>query len=490
MIKRFLLAALLLTCGSANAQLYSKFGPVTGVLKGNVASPQTSNAIASDITALWTSCSGSNFLRGDGVCAVPAGTGVTSVGASFAGSWYTVSGSPVTTTGTLAFGLTTGLTANSFLATPNGSTGTLSLRTVVLADLPTITVAKGGTGLVTLPAHGVLLGEGTSNVGNVAAMAADTLLQGQGVSADPVAVAVNNCGSSTTALSYSTSTHTFGCQTISSGTGSVTSVGSGTGVTASPNPIIATGTLAVDQAFSPTWTGTHTYSFAPVFNAGFAGSASLTTALSGSLTNPNAGAGASVDFRVSNGTNTHFNTLTGTGFSGVFFSGGPTGQQIAIGTSANIPMALGAGGHTAMVLQSTGITGFGTVANAQVDMSPDSSTFTMTYTGYASPPTCTASWARVGKLVVLSFCIASATSNANTLTATGIPAAIRPTTTQFMGPSCPSLTDNGAGIVVTCAVSVNSSGVATFFNIGNPNGWTITGSKGVNSVITVTYGLY
>lgn len=45
--------------------------------------------------------------------------------------------------------------------------------------------------------------------------------------------------------------------------GTVTSVGSGTGVTASPNPIVGAGTLAVDQAFSPTWTGSHTFSAAP-----------------------------------------------------------------------------------------------------------------------------------------------------------------------------------------------------------------------------------
>jgi hypothetical protein len=46
---------------------------------------------------------------------------------------------------------------------------------------------------------------------------------------------------------------------VGSGTGTVTSVGSGTGVTASPNPIIATGTLAVDQTFSPSWSGIHTF---------------------------------------------------------------------------------------------------------------------------------------------------------------------------------------------------------------------------------------
>lgn len=51
-------------------------------------------------------------------------------------SWLTVSGSPVTTSGTLAVSATTGQTANQFLATPNGSTGAVGLRAVVAADLP------------------------------------------------------------------------------------------------------------------------------------------------------------------------------------------------------------------------------------------------------------------------------------------------------------------------------------------------------------------
>jgi hypothetical protein len=88
-----------------------------------------------------------------------------------------------------------------------------------------VSVPNGGTGVATLTAHGVLLGEGTSNVASVAAMAADTLLQGQGATADPAATTVGNCGDATHALSYSTSTHTFGCQAISAGSGvSITQV--------------------------------------------------------------------------------------------------------------------------------------------------------------------------------------------------------------------------------------------------------------------------
>ena len=64
-------------------------------------------------------------------------------------SWLTVTGSPVTTSGTLALAATTGLTANSFLATPNGSSGALSVRVIASADLPPINLASSSNGGVT-----------------------------------------------------------------------------------------------------------------------------------------------------------------------------------------------------------------------------------------------------------------------------------------------------------------------------------------------------
>lgn len=54
----------------------------------------------------------------------------------------------------------------------------------------------------------------------------------------------------------------------SAGSGTVTSVAVGAGITASPSPITTTGTLSVDQSFAPVWTGTHTYSVATRFADG------------------------------------------------------------------------------------------------------------------------------------------------------------------------------------------------------------------------------
>ena len=57
---------------------------------------------------------------------------------------FSITGSPITGAGTLAIGYATGQTANSFLATPNGSTGALSIRAIVGADLPAATATVKG----------------------------------------------------------------------------------------------------------------------------------------------------------------------------------------------------------------------------------------------------------------------------------------------------------------------------------------------------------
>src|SRR5580700_11430295 len=76
-----------------------------------------------------------------------AGT-VTSVGCNglFATNWLTCSfgGSP-TTTPILQLTPTSGLTANQFLATPNGSTGAVGLRAIVGADIPTLNQKTTGS---------------------------------------------------------------------------------------------------------------------------------------------------------------------------------------------------------------------------------------------------------------------------------------------------------------------------------------------------------
>lgn len=161
-----------------------------------------SQLTSADVISKWSgTCNVSAFLRGDGACAPFTSGTVTSV-ALTTPSWLTVAGSPITTSGTLAVSATTGQTANSFLATPDGTTGAVTLRTIVLADIPTIPLATKVSG--TLPvANG-----GT----NLTAATDDQTMVGNGTTWQ--SKAIPNCGSSTQALAYDTSTNTFSCQTV------------------------------------------------------------------------------------------------------------------------------------------------------------------------------------------------------------------------------------------------------------------------------------
>ena len=278
MARRSIIATLFLVLSAvAHGQGYFNLfqpPPSPGVMKGSPDTYITSNAAASDVISLFNKSSTctdptTDFLRADGTCAVPAGSGsgtVTSVNYTVPSSLFSCTGVPITGSGTIACSYATGQTATELFGT-DGS-GNVSLFALTGAYVPPINLAStsnggitntlgtahGGSGLVTATAHGVLLGEGTSPFGSVAAMALDTLLQGQGTGVDPAAVSVPNCGSGTQALSYSTSTHTFGCQTISAGTGTVTSVGltAPSVFSISGSPVTSTGTLALTFAGAQT----------------------------------------------------------------------------------------------------------------------------------------------------------------------------------------------------------------------------------------------
>ena len=88
------------------------------------------------------SASSTVFLRGDQTWAVPAGGGtVTSIALAVPSSTFTVSGSPITTSGTLTLALATQAT-NTFLTGGNGGT-TPTWRTLIESDIPTLTSYTG-----------------------------------------------------------------------------------------------------------------------------------------------------------------------------------------------------------------------------------------------------------------------------------------------------------------------------------------------------------
>jgi hypothetical protein len=85
---------------------------------------------------------------GDGGTGAPGGT-VTSVAVSEDTDFLEWSGSPITTSGTLALNRTDGLTANRVLATPDNATGKAAMRALVDRDVPnvlTLTSIKDSNG--------------------------------------------------------------------------------------------------------------------------------------------------------------------------------------------------------------------------------------------------------------------------------------------------------------------------------------------------------
>lgn len=188
---------------------------------------------------VWGSCSGTSSTN---FSALVSSTNTTAAMVVGTGASLGVSGSgTIAATSVTGFSPTAGKTltlSNSLTVTAtDGSTvvfgtgGTVAYTNVAtlssLASIGTITtgvwngtvitVPFGGSGAATFTAHGVLLGEGASAHGVTAAGAADTVLQGQGA-ADPVFAALTSCSAASSALTYNTSTHAFGCNTIT-GTG-------------------------------------------------------------------------------------------------------------------------------------------------------------------------------------------------------------------------------------------------------------------------------
>lgn len=152
---------------------------------------------------------------------ITPGTGtVTSVGLSMP-AIFSVSGSPVTGTGTLTAALAT-QTANLVWAGPNtGSPAAPTFRSLVYGDLPTSAAAAGTYPKVTINAQGIVTGTAnqitlTTDVTGVLplanggtglnAAADDSVLLSNGTAW--AAAGLTNC---TTALTYTAASNTFGC---------------------------------------------------------------------------------------------------------------------------------------------------------------------------------------------------------------------------------------------------------------------------------------
>jgi hypothetical protein len=173
-------AVTLLSSDVTGALGYTPFNPTTtetahyvyaGPSSGSAAAPTFRALVAGDIPALSYApqTSGTSLLYGNGsggfsnvtigsgitfssgtLSATGSGGTVTSVGLSLP-SIFTVSGSPVTGSGTLTATLASE-TANYVFAAPNGSAGTPTFRALVAADIPSLSYAPttGSTSITTL----------------------------------------------------------------------------------------------------------------------------------------------------------------------------------------------------------------------------------------------------------------------------------------------------------------------------------------------------
>lgn len=113
------------------------------------------------------------------------------------------------------------------------------------------------------------------------------------------------------------------------------------------------------------------------------------------------------------------------------------------------------------------------------------SSFTATLTGCTTSPTATVTYSVNNDEAVCLFPALTATSNTTSCTITGIPAAIRPATTQYIGYI--AAYDNGVN--VAGIAQVNTSGVLTLFNGVNAAGFTSSGTKGLNLPTKISWKL-
>lgn len=109
-------------------------------------------------------------------------------------------------------------------------------------------------------------------------------------------------------------------------------------------------------------------------------------------------------------------------------------------------------------------------------------TFTGTLTGYASGPTGTVEYTveqfGVGRRITLYWPTITGTSNATSLTMTGLPAALSPTGTIYGSFSSGTVINNG-GVTTEAQWSVNATTVTFYLGAGSATGFTSSGTKGL-----------
>jgi hypothetical protein len=172
----------------------------------------------------------------------PATSGTVTSVALTVPSWLTVSGSPVTSSGTLALSEATGQTANQFLATPDGSTGAVSLRALVAGDLSSglVTYAK----IQNVSATDLILGRSSAGAGVIEEItctaAGRALIDDADAAAQRITLGLGTLATQSGTFSGTSSGTNTGDQTITL-TGDVTGSGTGSFATTLANTAVSAG---------------------------------------------------------------------------------------------------------------------------------------------------------------------------------------------------------------------------------------------------------
>lgn len=140
------------------------------------------------------------------------------------------------------------------------------------------------------------------------------------------------------------------------------------------------------------------------------------------------------------------------------------------------------------------MSGFGPIAAALVDMTPDKGSFAPTYTGFSSAPPGNITWVKMGNIAILTLPNATGTSNGTTYSFSNLPASITPSTNSAVV-LLPAFQDNSTILSTVAACQILTTGTMRFApSAVNPAGinysaWTSSGTKGAQASLIITYSL-
>jgi hypothetical protein len=187
-------------------------------------------------------CASGSYIKADGTgCAIPGG--VSSV-AQTVPSWLTVTGSPVTTSGTLAIAAATGQTPHEVIGTC-GSATSFAPCALVAGDLPTIPSSQvSGLGALATLANGGTISGYTWSGGTLSGTIGGTPT----FSSTQTLSTSGNAGTATDISTNGTSNQVWGMNSVGSAQGWQTLAAGGlSGMTAGQVPIAATATTVTSS---------------------------------------------------------------------------------------------------------------------------------------------------------------------------------------------------------------------------------------------------